>query len=74
MSIIAVTQEVHEKQKAFREQRELTEKVAAAYYEPNVVEAMLILMRQFKQDDTTIEGFSHDIGDLIKDLLSDPAV
>jgi hypothetical protein len=74
VSIVAVTQDVHEKQKAFREQRELTEKVAAAYYEPNVVEAMMILMRQFKKDDTTIKGFSHDISDLTKKLLSDPAV
>ena len=74
VSIVAVTQEVHEKQKAFRERRELTEKVAAAYYEPNVVEAMLILMGQFKQDDTTIKGFSQDIGDLIKDLNSGPTV
>lgn len=74
VSIIAVTQEVHEKQKALRERRELTEKVAAAFYEPNVVEAMLILLGQFKQDDTTIKGFSQDIGDLIKDLNSDPTV
>jgi hypothetical protein len=70
VSIIVITQEVREKQKALRERRELLQKVAAAYYEPNVLEAMLILLGQFKQDDTTITEFSQLVDDLTKRLES----
>jgi hypothetical protein len=70
VSVIKITQDVRERKKTIHERRELLEEVAAAYFKPNVVEDMSILLGQFQQDDTRIEEFFSYLGDLTNRLIS----
>ncbi len=70
VSIIDITLDVREKRKVFRERRELLEKVAAAYREPNATDDMSNLLAQFQQDDKSITEFFQFIDDLTKRLHS----
>ncbi len=73
VSIITVPLDVHKELQALRERRELLERAAAAYFEPNVIEDMSILFAQFRRDDERIEKFFPRIDNLIHDLNSDRA-
>jgi hypothetical protein len=73
-SIIDITLDVREKQKAFRERRELLEKVAAAYRAPNATDDMSKLLAQFQQDDNTIMEFFQFIDGFTERLNSGFAV
>lgn len=70
VSVIKITQDVREKQKAFRERRELLEKVAAAYRGPGATDDMSNLLAQFQQDDERIKELFLVIDDLIQQLKS----
>ena len=70
MSVINITLNVREKQEAFRERRELLEKIAAAYRGANATDEMSNLLAQFQQDDKRIAELFLVIEDLEKQLKS----
>jgi hypothetical protein len=72
-SVITISQEVREKQETLRERRELLEKIAAAYLDPNITDDMSIQLAHLKKDNENIKELLSLIDNLTLQLTLPPA-